>query len=62
MDSVNDYAPDEITEDYIEIVCGDLQCAIGNVFNNDGDDEEEYDKAITLLSHISRMLDDICDQ
>lgn len=46
----------EVDEDYIENVCGDLQCALINVFDNEGD-TEEYDKANEMLIHIANMLD-----
>lgn len=48
-------SPDEITEDSIEIICGDLQCAMQNVLVNEGDDEE-YDKAIEIMKHASAVL------
>jgi hypothetical protein len=50
------YEPEEITEDYIENVCDDLRCALINVLDNDGA-EEEYDSAIDELRHIDAMLD-----
>ena len=53
-----DFAPDEVTEDYIELVCDDLRDKLNNVLNNHGD-LESYDEACQQLNHIGAMLDDI---
>jgi len=48
--------PDEIDEDMIENLCEDLACAMVNVYDNQGDDEE-YDKAVEIMKHAQALLD-----
>lgn len=54
-----DYAPDEITEDHIENMCDDLRCALITILENDGGDDEDYDKAVQILQHIDGLLHDM---
>ena len=52
------YAPDEITEYYIENCCDDLRCALVNVLDNEDEYQEEmYDDAVAQIKHISALLD-----
>lgn len=52
------YAPEELTEDYIENCCEDLRGILINVMRNDGaEQEQEYDHACQQINHISAMLD-----
>jgi len=51
-----DYAPDSITLDYIENVCGDLQCALIDLLEN-GYNEHDYDRATEILKHLDAMVD-----
>jgi hypothetical protein len=50
------YAPDEITEDYIENICEDLICALANVLEGD---PEEADKADEIIGHLQGMLSEL---
>lgn len=49
------YAPDEIDEDYIENTCDDLKIAMINILENGGD-EEECNKAQSLLRLLERII------
>jgi hypothetical protein len=50
------YAPDEITEDYIENICDDLKCALTNVLEGDA---EEADKADEIIGHLEGLADEL---
>jgi len=50
------FAPDQIDEDYIENICEDLRCALINVLDNPGE-QDEYDRAVDEMRHIGATLD-----
>ena len=55
------YAPDEITEDYIENQCDDLHDCLINVFNNDLD-EEFNTQAESQINHLTAMLEEMINE
>jgi len=52
------YAPEKIDKDSIEIACSDLEVALINVLDNNGDDEE-CERARDMLNYIDYMIEDM---